>query len=197
MVNNSSGRCKYAKANTNFFFSVKKCSELQPFHHVLFHVTEFRPHFCHTVCRKWRIFKTLCGMSLLKKYAHMLECLCSHTEEEKKKPLQCSSLNQFLVISKISVFESFSSSPFLYFLWGAERRDRKGLQRFGPLSGSLMDVRCVWEENIACVFHVSSQHDEQCSSWRWTEITSAPPTIPPYFIPTSVPPSHALLFFPE
>lgn len=85
MVNNSSGRCKYAKANTNFSFSVKKCSELQPFHHVLFHVTEFRPHFCHTVCRKWRIFKTLCGMSLLKKYAHTLECLCSHTEEEKKK----------------------------------------------------------------------------------------------------------------
>lgn len=53
---------------------------------------------------------------------------------------------------------------------------------------------CVRGGRSVSVFHVSSQRDEQGSSWRLTETAPASLTIPSLFYP--VLPTNALLLFP-
>lgn len=52
----------------------------------------------------------------------------------------------------------------------------------GICNGCQMCVRGVCSVSV---FHVSSQRDEQGSSWRWTETTPTPPplTLPPFLSP--------------
>lgn len=100
----------------------------------------------------------------------------------------CQCLDQFFC--KYLLFQTPPPHSLLFSsMRGAKRWDRKCPQRLGPSSLSLMDVRCVRGGRSVSVFHVSSQHDEQGSSWRWTE----PAQARLFFIPTSVLRSNALL----
>lgn len=47
---------------------------------------------------------------------------------------------------------------------------------------------CVWGGRSVSVFHVSSQRDEQGSSWRWTETALASFTVPPLLLFPPLPP---------